>query len=87
MGESDKYGPETFEACVRIPQGVLHGCRVLSDEAHLFYITSQTYNPDDEGRFPYNSSEIDHDWGEGAIVNDNDRRTFVPTAERVRLSS
>ncbi|MCB0338662.1 MAG: dTDP-4-dehydrorhamnose 3,5-epimerase family protein [Bdellovibrionales bacterium] len=82
MGEADKFGSDTYELCVRIPPGVLHGCRVLSEEAHLFYITSEVYNPQDEGRFPFNSPIVDHDWGPNAITAENDRRTFVPTATR-----
>lgn len=82
MGEADKYGSAVHEVCVKIPCGVLHGCRVLSDEAHLFYLTSQTYNPEDEGRLPYNSAEVGHDWGAGAITCEQDRRTFAPTAPR-----
>jgi len=82
MGETDKYGPDTHELCVKIPPGVLHACKVLSDEAHLFYITSETYNPDDEGRFPYNSDIVPHDWGIDAITSEADRKTFVPTAQR-----
>lgn len=84
MGES-RFGADTFEVCVRIPPGVLHGCRVLSEEAHLFYITSVTYDPNEEGRFPYNSEVVGHDWGANPIVADNDKRTFVPTSTRKRL--
>ncbi|MCL4118946.1 UNVERIFIED_CONTAM: hypothetical protein GTU68_063529 [Idotea baltica] len=73
---------DTLAVCVKIPPGVLHGCKVLSDEAHLFYITSEVYNPKDEGRYPYNSDEIDHEWGENVITVENDRQRFIPTAER-----
>jgi dTDP-4-dehydrorhamnose 3,5-epimerase len=77
MGDDDN---EDLLAVVKIPPGVLHGCRALSDYAHLFYITSQTYNPKDEGRIPFNANEIDFDWGneEGVIVADNDRKYFTP---------
>lgn len=84
LGDSS-YGDGTLEACVRIPPGVLHGCKVLSDEAHLFYITSETYNPNDEGRFPYNDPIVPHSWGDDAITVENDRRMFVPTAPRKQL--
>ena len=86
MGETKKYGADTLEACVMIPPGVLHGCKVLSDEAHLFYITSMTYDPNEEGRFPYNSDLVGHAWGDEVIVVDNDKRTFVPTSIRELLS-
>ena len=82
MGEAGKFSPETLELCVKIPQGVLHGCKVISAEAHLFYITSRTYNPDDEGRFPYNSDIVPHTWGAEAITVPNDRRVFVPKTPR-----
>jgi dTDP-4-dehydrorhamnose 3,5-epimerase len=71
--------------CVKIPPGVLHGCRVTSDDAHLFYITSHVYDPNEEGRIPYNAPEIDHDWGSEAIVADNDKRHFTPTSTRIPL--
>lgn len=47
---------------VRIPPGVAHGCKCLSGPAHLFYITSRTYDPDDEGRIPYDDATIGYDW-------------------------
>jgi len=83
MGESSKFGAETHEVCVRIPPGVLHGCEVLSDEAHLFYITSHTYDPNEEGRFKFDSAFVGHQWGKGAIVADNDKRDFVPKSTRI----
>lgn len=78
-----KMGEEELGAnvvCVKIPPGVLHGCRVNSEIAHLFYITSQTYDPNDEGRIPYDSELVDHDWGIDAITSENDKKTFAPTA-------
>jgi dTDP-4-dehydrorhamnose 3,5-epimerase len=81
IGEPDLY-PDTQSVCIRIPPGVLHACKVLSFEAHLFYITSEAYNPNDEGRLPYDSEVVGHDWGTDAIVAANDCRTFVPTAAR-----
>jgi dTDP-4-dehydrorhamnose 3,5-epimerase len=73
-----------LHAVVKIPQGVLHGCKVLTDTAHLFYITSRTYDPNDEGRLPFNSDLVGHPWGDEnkLIVADNDRRVFVPKYER-----
>ena len=59
----DSYQLEAVVS-VRIPPGVLHGCRVISDEAHLMYITSEVYNTADEGRLPYNSDVVPHDWGQ-----------------------
>lgn len=85
MGERSKFGESTFEVCVAIPPGVLHGCKVLSEEAHLFYITSVTYDPNEEGRFPYKSSVVGHEWGEDALTVPNDRRHFVPTSVRIPI--
>lgn len=87
MGERRENDEDILEVCVRIPPGVLHACKVLSDYAHLFYITSETYNPDDEGRFAYNSGPVEHDWGPDVIVAANDKKDFVPTATRTVLVS
>ena len=84
MGDSSEE-PTAHEVCVKIPPGVLHGCKVLSPQAHLFYITSTTYDPNEEGRFPYNSPLVGHDWGEEALTVENDRREFVPTSTRIIL--
>ena len=54
---------------LKIPPGVAHGCKVLSAEAHLFYITSHTYDPDDEGRIPYNDPTIGYDWTAGPNIS------------------
>ncbi|MBI2822485.1 MAG: dTDP-4-dehydrorhamnose 3,5-epimerase family protein [Acidobacteria bacterium] len=45
-----------------IPPGVAHGCRCLSGPAHLLYITSHVYNPQDEGRIPHDDPAIGYDW-------------------------
>lgn len=82
MGESH-FGKDTLALSLCIPPGVLHGCRVLSDCAHLFYITSKTYDSKDEGRYPFDSSEVGYDWGEGAIVAENDTRRFIPDYPRI----
>jgi dTDP-4-dehydrorhamnose 3,5-epimerase len=43
-----------------IPPGVAHGLKVLQGPAHLFYVTSKIYNPQDEGRIAYDS--LGYDW-------------------------
>jgi len=53
----DQYGAR----CVMIPPGVAHGCRAL-ETTHLLYITSNTYNPEDEGRLPHDDPQIGYDW-------------------------
>lgn len=89
LGEGDSI-PLTMTAVVKIPQGVLHGLKVLSDIAHLFYITSKTYNPDDEGRFAFDNEIVPHSWGENSeelIVAANDRKNFIPKASRLQLGN
>jgi len=43
-----------------IPPGVAHGLKVLQGQAVLMYVTSEEYNPKDEGRIPYDS--LGYDW-------------------------
>lgn len=85
-GASNETAEDAYNICVKIPPGVLHGLRVLSSEAHIFYITSETYDPDDEGRIPFDSDEVPHNWGEGAITVANDRRLFIPAHPRELLA-
>lgn len=61
-------GDHQVSRVVRIPPGVAHGCKVLSSPAQLFYITSNIYNPADEGRIPYNDSTIGYDWLKGPTI-------------------
>ncbi|MFN8391887.1 MAG: dTDP-4-dehydrorhamnose 3,5-epimerase family protein [Bdellovibrionota bacterium] len=88
LGDSSA-DPRVLTSVVKIPQGVLHGCKVLSDTAHLFYVTSRTYDPQDEGRYPFDSKIVPHVWGDPAelIVAANDRREHIPSYERVRAHS
>lgn len=51
-----------------IPPGVAHGCKCLSTQANLFYITSNVYDPDDEGHIPHDDPEIGYDWLKGPII-------------------
>jgi len=45
---------------LKIPPGVAHGLKVLQGPAHLLYITSEEYNPADEGRIAYDA--LGYDW-------------------------
>lgn len=48
---------------LRIPPGVGHGYKIVGgDDAQLVYATNQFYNPSDEGRIPYNDSDLNYDW-------------------------
>lgn len=46
-----------------IPPGVAHGYKVIGNEDSLLvYLTDRFYNPEDEGRIPYNDPSINYDW-------------------------
>jgi dTDP-4-dehydrorhamnose 3,5-epimerase len=48
---------------ILIPPGVAHGYKVIGDgEALLVYLTSRFYNPQDEGRIPWDDPGIAYDW-------------------------
>ena len=48
---------------VRIPPGVGHGYKVIGrDPSMLVYLTDRFYDPNDEGRIPYNHASIAYDW-------------------------
>ena len=48
---------------ILIPPGVAHGYKVIGDRrAGLVYVTSRFYDPDDEGRIPYNDPRLSYDW-------------------------
>ena len=53
---------------VKIPPGVAHGMKTVQGPVNFFYITSQTYNPKDELRIPYNDPGIDFDWLAGPPI-------------------
>jgi dTDP-4-dehydrorhamnose 3,5-epimerase len=46
-----------------IPPGVGHGYKVIGTEpALLVYLTDRFYDPQDEGRIPYDDPKIQYDW-------------------------
>ncbi len=48
---------------ILIPPGVGHGYKVIGGEAAmLIYATDHFYNPQDEGRIPYDDPDINYDW-------------------------
>lgn len=61
-------GENHQQKILRIPPGVAHGCKVLQGPAHMFYIVSQTYDPKDEGRIPYDDPAIEYDWLAGPEI-------------------
>jgi dTDP-4-dehydrorhamnose 3,5-epimerase len=58
-----QLGDDLPPAVLKIPAGVAHGCRVIGQTpAHLFYVTSCTYDLAEEGRLPYEDPKIGYDW-------------------------
>lgn len=53
---------------LRIPPGVAHGCKCISGPAHLFYVTSTVYNPEEESRIPHDDMAIGYDWITGPSI-------------------
>ena len=48
---------------IKIPPGVGHGYKIVGQDAStLVYLTDRFYNPDDEGRLPYNDPFLNSDW-------------------------
>jgi dTDP-4-dehydrorhamnose 3,5-epimerase len=46
-----------------IPPGVAHGYKVIGGEdAVLVYLTDRFYDPQDEGRIPFDDASIHYDW-------------------------
>lgn len=62
-------GEDISPAVLKIPAGVAHGCRVIGETpAHLFYVTSHIYTPEEEGRIPYDDPDIGYDWLSGPPI-------------------
>lgn len=53
---------------LRVPTGVAHGFRCIAGPAHMFYVTSKVYNPDDEGRISHDDPTIGYDWLKGPPI-------------------
>ena len=51
----------------RLPPGVVHGYRCLEGPAHVFYVTSGTYDLQDELRLPPDDGRVGYDWTRGRI--------------------
>ncbi len=61
-------GGEYGQKILKIPAGVAHGCKAISDTAHLIYVTSNVYDKQEEGRIPHDDSEIGYDWVSGPTI-------------------
>ncbi len=55
-------GEKGENVVLKIPPGVAHGCKVISPDSELFYVTSGTYSIDEEGRIPEDDRIIGFDW-------------------------
>jgi len=61
-------GEDYPPAVLKIPAGVAHGCKAIGGTAHLFYVTSRTYDPSEEGRIPHDDPSIGYDWVSGPSI-------------------
>jgi dTDP-4-dehydrorhamnose 3,5-epimerase len=61
-------GENATPAVLKIPPGVAHGCKAVGAIAHLFYVTSRTYDPKEEGRIPHDDPSIGYDWTAGPAI-------------------
>ena len=61
-------GDDQKSVVLSIPPGVAHGLKVVQGPAYLFYVTSEVYNPDDEGRLLFDDPVIGYDWLKGAEI-------------------
>jgi dTDP-4-dehydrorhamnose 3,5-epimerase len=61
-------GETTKAAVLKIPPGVAHGCKAIGGVTHLFYVTSQTYDPKEEGRIRHDDASIGYDWVAGPVI-------------------
>jgi dTDP-4-dehydrorhamnose 3,5-epimerase len=53
---------------LRVPPGVAHGYKALSEPVHVLYLTSKVYDPSDEGRIPHDDPKIAYDWSKGPAI-------------------
>jgi dTDP-4-dehydrorhamnose 3,5-epimerase len=61
-------GEDYTPRVLKILPGVAHGYKVLEGPAHVFYITSRTYDPSDEGRIAHDDPAIGYDWNRGPEI-------------------
>jgi dTDP-4-dehydrorhamnose 3,5-epimerase len=60
---------------IYIPAGFAHGFSVISDEACVWYKTTDVYRPEEEGGIRFDDPALAIDWKvEEPIVSDRDRR-------------
>ena len=61
-------GEHNGQKVLKIPPGVAHGCKAIGGISHLLYVTSNTYDPAEEGRIPHDDPTIGYDWNAGPTI-------------------
>ena len=61
-------GENAMAAVLKIPPGVAHGCKAIGGVTHLFYVTSRTYDLNEEGRIAHDDPAIGYDWTAGPTI-------------------
>lgn len=61
-------GDDQKPIIIKIPCMVAHGCKVIQGPASMFYVTSNIYDPEDEGRLDYNDAKIGYDWLKRSVI-------------------
>jgi len=57
------YAGSLWPVQVLVPPGVGHGYKVIGGgHGFLVYVTNRFYDPNDEGRIPYDDPSINYDW-------------------------
>lgn len=65
FGGTSIWWKEGSEGVLRIPAGLAHGYRVEGPgEGRMLYLTSETYNPEDEGRMEWDREVVGFPWNE-----------------------
>ena len=68
MTETWLLGDHQEARVYSLPPGVVHGYRCLAGPAHVIYVTSGVYDPDDELRLAHDDPAIGHDWTRGPRI-------------------
>jgi dTDP-4-dehydrorhamnose 3,5-epimerase len=66
-----RFGEGLSPKAYFFPHGVLHGYKCLKGPMHVFYVTSGTYDPQEEGRLVYNHPEVRYNWD---VVNQDENK-------------
>ncbi|HEY7820168.1 MAG TPA: dTDP-4-dehydrorhamnose 3,5-epimerase [Vicinamibacteria bacterium] len=72
---------------IYIPPGFAHGFSVLSEDAYVWYMTTDIYRPSEEGGIRFDDPDLAIDWKlQDPIVSDRDRRhPFLRDVDRSTL--